>query len=328
MSPGAVILLYHRISEVRPDPQWLAVAPSRFREQLAVLREIASPISMSQLADGLAAGKLPPRAVAVTFDDGYRDNLEAAKPALENFGVPATVFVASGYTAGGREFWWDEVERAFLEPGELPPRVEFDLGDKTAAFELGEARRYTAQEAARHAGWNVTAANYPTRRHEIYGQVCELLRGETIERRERALQGLRAAAGLAEAAPRETHGILDAEGVGRLARGGLVEVGAHTVNHPRLATLPPSDQEYEIEAGKRALERILGLPVAGLAYPFGDRADYDHHCIAAAARSGYRWACANVAGVAWVRSGRYELPRILVRDWDGPAFRQFLEEWL
>jgi peptidoglycan/xylan/chitin deacetylase (PgdA/CDA1 family) len=174
----------------------------------------------------------------------------------------------------------------------------------------------------------VAAARRPTRRHEIYQEVCELLRGEAIDRRERALRGLREAAGLAESRPRATHRILGPAGVGRLAEGGLIEVGAHTVNHPRLATLGPSDQEYEIEGGKRALEKILGIPVAGLAYPFGDRADYDHHCIAAAARSGYRWACANVAGVAWGRSSRFELPRILVRDWDGPAFRQFLEEWL
>jgi peptidoglycan/xylan/chitin deacetylase (PgdA/CDA1 family) len=107
--PGdAVVYAYHRIATPESDPWKLAVSPERFEEQITALREEFHPLSLAELADALAAGRIPRRSVAITFDDGYRDNLEVAKPILERHGVPATVFVATGYTGAGRNFWWDD----------------------------------------------------------------------------------------------------------------------------------------------------------------------------------------------------------------------------
>lgn len=109
---GAVaILLYHRVAELESDPLELAVTPRHFDEQLAVLRDTCTPVALADVPRLLRARKLPKRPVALTFDDGYRDNLLAAKPLLERHGVPATVFVASGYVGADREFWWDELDR-------------------------------------------------------------------------------------------------------------------------------------------------------------------------------------------------------------------------
>jgi peptidoglycan/xylan/chitin deacetylase (PgdA/CDA1 family) len=111
----AVVLLYHRVAEVAHDPWGLAVAPARFAEQLEALAKRFSPVPLRELAARMDAGGLPPRSVALTFDDGYRDNLEAAEPLLARYGVPATIFVVSWYVGAGREFWWDELE-ALSEP--------------------------------------------------------------------------------------------------------------------------------------------------------------------------------------------------------------------
>jgi len=116
--PGdAVVLAYHRIATPESDPWRLAVSPEWFEEHVAALREHFRPISLEALADALVDGAVPRRSVVITFDDGYRDNLIAAKPVLERYGVPATVFVVTAYTEAGREFWWDELERLGCRDG-------------------------------------------------------------------------------------------------------------------------------------------------------------------------------------------------------------------
>jgi peptidoglycan/xylan/chitin deacetylase (PgdA/CDA1 family) len=109
--PRAAILLYHRVASVSSDPWRLAVPPDLFERQLGVIAARFRPLPLRELVAGLRAGELPNRAVSLTFDDGYRDNLLAAKPLLERHGVPATVFVISGYIDSERDFWWDVLGR-------------------------------------------------------------------------------------------------------------------------------------------------------------------------------------------------------------------------
>ena len=80
----------------------------RFAKILATVAANFSPISLCVARQGLVEGGLPPRALCVTFDDGYADNLLVAAPILKRFGIPATVFVASGYL-DGRVMWNDRV---------------------------------------------------------------------------------------------------------------------------------------------------------------------------------------------------------------------------
>jgi peptidoglycan/xylan/chitin deacetylase (PgdA/CDA1 family) len=76
--------------------------------------------------------------VAVTFDDGYADNLLNGKPLLECYDVPVTVFVTSGYVGAGREFWADELERLFLQPGTLRQELCLAIKGRTHQWDLGE----------------------------------------------------------------------------------------------------------------------------------------------------------------------------------------------
>jgi peptidoglycan/xylan/chitin deacetylase (PgdA/CDA1 family) len=115
--------------------------------------------------------------------------------------------------------------------------------------------------------------------------------------------------------------------VRRLAEGGLVEVGSHTVTHPVLSRLSTDSQRNEIQASKAHLEEILGQPVKSFACPFGGAADYSTETISILREVGYDCACSNFPGVVWGSTDRYQLPRIDVRDWDGEQFAGYLR-WL
>ena len=167
-SDGRVlILLYHRVARLRSDPWGLAVTPRRFDEHLRALREYASPMQLGELNEALRNDRLPQRSVVVTFDDGYLDNLRNAKPLLERHGVPATVFVASGFIGRKREFWWDELDRLVLQPGVLPESVQLSVGGMTYQWELGETADYTEEEFRSHRGWKAWNEG-KTPRHQLY----------------------------------------------------------------------------------------------------------------------------------------------------------------
>src|SRR6266571_3108384 len=95
--PRAAILLYHRVASLSSDRWRMAVSAARFAEQLDVIATRFAPLPLNELASAILAEDVPHGAVALTFDDGYRDVLLAAKPQLERRGIPATVFVISGY---------------------------------------------------------------------------------------------------------------------------------------------------------------------------------------------------------------------------------------
>src|SRR5262249_43149366 len=118
---GGAILLYHRVTRLDRDPQLLAVSPEHFAEHLDVLRRKANVVPLNKFR---GEPRLPSRAIAITFDDGYADNFVEAKPILERKEVPATVFVVSGFLGSAREFWWDELDRILLQPEDAEWHVE------------------------------------------------------------------------------------------------------------------------------------------------------------------------------------------------------------
>jgi peptidoglycan/xylan/chitin deacetylase (PgdA/CDA1 family) len=141
----AVVLMYHRVADVEHDPWRLAVTPGNFEQHLAVIRERCRPTSLAKLAAGLEAGSLPPRSVVVTFDDGYRDNLHVAKPLLEQYEIPATVFVVSGYVDSDRDFWWDEL--AQLSGRTSLPELANDRAARERLRSLPSSQRLDALDA-------------------------------------------------------------------------------------------------------------------------------------------------------------------------------------
>ena len=155
LTPKTLILLYHRVAEVDSDPWSLSVTPQHFAEHLEVLRKSTYPIQLKQLTQAIEDRKLSSRSVVITFDDGYADNLHNAKPLLEHCGIPATVFLTSGYIGHEREFWWDELERILLQSGKLPPTLHLCINGNNCQWELGEAAYYSKDRYQQHRSWQI-----------------------------------------------------------------------------------------------------------------------------------------------------------------------------
>jgi hypothetical protein len=141
-----MILMYHRVAEVGLDPWGLNVSPDHFAEHLEVIRAYFHPLGLQALLEEHREGKMPVRSVTLTFDDGYADNLYTARPLLERYEIPATVFLITEHLAGGRNFWWDELEWALLHPKRLPERLELKINSSSCEWQLGEATRYDRED--------------------------------------------------------------------------------------------------------------------------------------------------------------------------------------
>jgi peptidoglycan/xylan/chitin deacetylase (PgdA/CDA1 family) len=142
---NAMILMYHRVTDELKSP--LAVSPERFKRQLAYICEHYQVVPLREMVARLGVGDpLTAPLAALTFDDGYRDNLEVAAPILRQFGVPATLFFAPGPQELGRPFWWDLMEEIgltdeqSLERLKELPYVEFQEMVTEAIAELRPKR--------------------------------------------------------------------------------------------------------------------------------------------------------------------------------------------
>jgi peptidoglycan/xylan/chitin deacetylase (PgdA/CDA1 family) len=303
---GPAILMYHRIATPDVDPWSLAVSPERFAEQVEALRAQRTTLSVDALIARLGSRELPHDAVALTFDDGYVDNLLRAKPILETADVPATVFLTTGLIGTSEEFWWDELARMVLLRAEpLSATVALETGCLDIQLppidpELEPRRGWR--------GWDSPV----TAREQAYQTIWQTLWDRTPESRKAALDELRRVFGRTCSNPEDLP--LGTEDVRKLVSD-LVSIGAHGRYHQPLTSLPAAARVEEMQKSREEAEALSALPVTGFAYPHGA---YDAEACAMARRAGYRWACSTNETVIDPKCvDLYQLPRIAVGDWRG-----------
>lgn len=294
-SRAPLVLMYHRIADDANDPFGIVVHPLRFREHL---RRLAALTEVVPLGDLARPGSERPR-VAVTFDDGYVDNLDNALPELERAGACATVFVIAGRIGARDECWWDQLEQIFRRGWEGARPIELE------APEHGETL-------------TATLRCDPDTLGELHRKLLRYEPGRIYE----LLEGLRLELGLAPAQLERR--LMSPEELLRLAGSGVVEIGAHTLSHPVLSDLGVERQVEELLGSRNRLEALLRRPVTSCSYPFGA---HDATTLAIAERCGFEYALAaqpaNASG--WTR---YSIPRRAVENWDGYEFETRLRAWL
>ena len=322
----AIALTYHRVADLATDPQLQAVSVAHFEEQVRAIASQHTTLTAGELFAAMREGRrLPDRAVVITLDDGYEDALLAAKPILDRYEVRATVFVTSGQVGSGREFWWDEVERIVLMPGELPARIEIEARGAMFESELRDDAIWGEGDAAREAGWNIGMPVRNQRQH-LYLALCDFLRPLAGATREIALGQLREHVGAGDFA-RSTHRALSPAQLLELTSGGTFEIGAHTTSHALLSALGPDAQREEIEESRRALADLAGTPVTSFCYPHGGRDAYTPLTERLVRAAGFDGACANHYGIVLPWRDRYAVPRCPTEDVGGEAFATRLAGW-
>jgi peptidoglycan/xylan/chitin deacetylase (PgdA/CDA1 family) len=273
------ILMYHRFPA---DTRGL-------QQQCEHIRRHYNPISLQDLAGSYdGGGSLPPRALVITVDDGYRDFLTCAQPVLHRFGIPATVFLVSDFLDGKLWMWWDALGFVF---------------DRTSRQSLA----FTAPDGSAHRLPLTTSAE----RRAAHAAVCTALtdldtdsRAHTIAEMTRTLGILPPAAAPDEYAP------LTWDDVRALA-GQNVEFGAHTRTHPILSTVGDRDRlRDEIMSSKQRIESEMQRQVIHFCYPNGRRRDFTDAAVEIVRDGGFQTAVTTEPGLSVPGSPRFLLRRL------------------
>ena len=278
------IFIFHR---VLPQPDLLfpdELDATRFNEVMGWIKPLFNVLPLDAAVNALKTGKLPPRAAAITFDDGYADNHDVALPILLKHELPATFFIATGFLDGGR-MWNDTVIESIRAcPADRLDLTELGLGAHLVNSALEKRTAITA----------------------IIGQIKYLPMGERLE----LTQNLSEAAGVT---PPEDLMLTSVQVRELHARG--MQIGAHTVSHPILARTELAEARREITDSKHFLENLLETQVSLFAYPNGKYgADYKEEHARIVQSLGFSAALTTTRGAASSDTDPFQLPRFT--PWD------------
>lgn len=291
--PGArgrlSILIFHRVLPAQ-DPLFPTEVDARCFDRICGwLKDWFNVLPLDRAVRQLAAGKLPARAAAITFDDGYADNHGLALPILRQHGLTATFFIATGFLDGGR-MWNDTLVEA-VRRTELPVLDFSGLGlpgEPLGSYAMiSPAARRTAIAAL------IDRAKYLTTDARL-GLVAALAEQAKVQLPDDLM--------------------MRSDQVIALHRAGM-QIGAHTVSHPILARLDDATARAQMSDSRDQLQQLLDAPVPLFAYPNGrPGTDYNARTVALAQALGFEAAVTTGWGAARQGHNLYELPRFT--PWD------------
>ena len=300
-----IVLMYHRVADLAVDPWRLAVSPEHFAVQIEVLTKERFAVPMYWLAKELRAGRLPRKAAAVTFDDGYADVLENALPILERFSCPVCVFISTDMLRSDCGFWWDTLSHMIFEPVCLASELHLELHGKSYWWRLSEDARQTGTTPA-------------IGREALHATLHGLLKPLRPDYRQSVLRRLAVWAGV-DLNLHHHDRVMTADELCRLAGADAVEIGAHTRTHPSLPNLSRSEILREIGESRRDCEALIDQPVSGFAYPFGDWNDVS---VQAVRDTGLQYGVTTAGTEVSAESDPFLIPRIAVANWKQTDFQR------
>ena len=273
------VLLFHKVP-LAADP--LTPTEPTFGHVERILDFLQSNASVLPLADAaaaLASGKLPKKAVALTFDDGYDEWLTTVSPALRARNMHATFFVTTEQL-DGPALWHERIIAAVRALPDTGARLPYGFGS------YGDLRQMSS-------------------RIRLISELQERLKYAPLPERLGAIEMIEAQARSPLVWPRP----FDRDSVRALHSQGF-EIGAHTISHPILNECSDAQATEEIAGCKDELESIIGGRVSAFAYPNGrPQKDYEGRHVAMVKACGYKVAVATSGGAARHDSDIFQLPR-------------------
>ena len=291
-SARGTILTLHHVREERREggfaPNAHLAVTSEFLDELLdrLRRGSVDIVAMDEVPDRLRA-QAGSRFVAITFDDGYRDNLHEAVPVLRAHQAPFTIYVTTGFVTGEAQTWWESLEVLVRERERIMVQapdggvLELDCSTVAAKNESYEALIgfYKTQVPEMNVDRHVRELCW------LYGvDGDKLLRSQIMNERELNL----------------------------LNGDPLCTFGAHTATHRSLARLSYDEMIQELSEGRAALERMTGTRALHVAYPYGFPAAAGPREFAAAAELGFETGVTTRRGVLYASHAEHltALPRI------------------
>lgn len=283
-----LIMIYHRVLD---EPDFMRpgeVDKEKFTWQMQLLAEYFNVLPLPEALERMQSDTLPPRAVCITFDDGYADNYTNALPILQQFDLNATFFIASGFLDGGR-MWNDTV-------------IESVRNLSASVLDLTQQ------------GLGIFEIASETQKCQAAQQIIQKIKH--MDFAERA-QHVDAIAEKSQNLPDDL--MMTSEQLKKLHQSGM-EIGGHTVNHPILAKLDDETAKWEIAENKRFLDELLGVELKLFAYPNGKPGeDYLPKHSEYVAQIGFSAAVSTEWGVVIKTSDLMRLPRFT--PWDNSPFK-------
>jgi peptidoglycan/xylan/chitin deacetylase (PgdA/CDA1 family) len=277
-----LILLYHRVN-TDGDSFFPSVPVAVFEEQIKYFATHFQVLALGEILDRIRRGiPLKPLTLAITFDDGYRDNYLFAHSVLRKYGLPATVFIATGYIGSKKLMWNDRLAWALKYTNRKHFYICQGGGNGRISIQTKEEKR---QSLDRLLNWLKAVPD--DEKLELLESVLSSIGNATAEPSDRMLEWVQ---------------------VREMAQDGW-EVGSHTVNHSILTKLQPSRVVAELESSKTVIENMLQRPVDLFAFPNGKESDFNPEVNAAIKNAGYRAAVTTVRGINGLGTDVFELRR-------------------
>src|SRR5689334_14268244 len=203
--------MFHGVEDEPLSPAcWHVLGAALYRRQLEYVSKHFNVIALEEALDRLAAGTLPPRAMAITFDDGTRNLATHAVPVLRELKLPASVFLATGPIGTGETLWPDRLWLAFARS----TVTEVNL----AALGLG------TRPLGGDAG-----------RGQVYADAVGRLKDFADTQRIALLDDIIGALGYRDDGDAGPFRMLSWDQAREITRDGLIRLYPHTVTHPILA---------------------------------------------------------------------------------------------
>ena len=235
-----------------------------FEKQIVHLARNYRVVSLDEIVDRVKNRRPLRRCVAITFDDGFRDNYENAYPILRKYNVPATIFLTTGYIDSGTAPWFIKLRYIFMQT----TKTHFNLSHNGAIISHPMNTK-DEKFAASDRAMAYLKDCHDQDRLPLIDRLCEELKVNDFQ----GLDNL----------------MLTWNQIKKMAENSI-SFGAHTVNHPILSRTSMEIAAREIQESKRMIEEKIGKPVSSFAYPFGKKSQYSSAIFPILIKHGFKYA--------------------------------------